>query len=54
MGTIFEVVGSNPAIAYSEEKMFATLSQIYPENFVDFDFVFVILSNCWIIFFKYG
>ena len=36
MGTIFAVVGSNLTVAYSEEKMFAILPQIYPKDFVDF------------------
>ena len=36
MGTIFAVLGSNLAVAYFEEKMFAILPRIYPKDFVDF------------------
>ena len=36
METIFAVVGSNLTVAYFEEKMFANLPQIYPQDFVDF------------------
>ena len=36
MGTTLALVGSNPTVAYFEEKMFAILPQIYPKDFVDF------------------
>ena len=36
MGKKFVVVGSNLVVAYKEIKLFAHLSQIYPQYFVDF------------------
>ena len=45
MGAIFTVVGSNPAVAHFEEKLFAILPQIYPKNFGFLDYV----SHKWLI-----
>ena len=36
MGTKFAVIGSNLVVVYKEIKLFALLSQIYPQDFVDF------------------
>ena len=36
MGTKFAVVGSNLVVAYEEVTMFALLSQLYPQDPVDF------------------
>ena len=36
MRTKFALVGSNLVVAYKEIKLFALLTQIYPQDFVDF------------------
>ena len=36
MGTKFPVVGRNLVVAYEEVKIFASLPQLYPQDFVDF------------------
>ena len=36
MGATFAVVGSNLVVAYKEIELFALLSQLYPQDFVDF------------------
>ena len=36
MGSKFAVVGSNLVVVYKEIKLFALLSQVYPQDFVDF------------------
>ena len=36
MGTKFAVVGSNLVVAFEEIEMFASIPQLYPQDFVDF------------------
>ena len=39
MGTEFAVVESNLVVAYNKMKIFALLTQSYPQDFTDFLFI---------------
>ena len=49
IGTIFSVVESNLTVAYFEEKMFAVLPKIHPEEFVNY-----FVRNYFQLFFRNG